>query len=249
MSSLAHASLVDGALLGWFSLTAIGLLYTGWDIRSTPELRVMKLGWLLVILFTGPVGAALYVLACKEPLQGTHKDFIRPLWKQALGSTIHCIAGDATGIILAAVVTSRLGFPMWLDFITEYAFGFAVGLLVFQALFMRDMVGGSYLRALRLSFIPEFLSMNLVMAGILMTRHMSAMHPTSLRFWGVMSLATLVGLVVAYPVNVWLVYAKLKHGMGTVRALGAGGHSLGAEAGHPEPDKASPAGATPEMAL
>ena len=30
----------------------------------------------------------------------------------------------------------------------------------------------------------------------------------------------------AYPVNVWLVYNHLKHGMGTVRALGEGGEAL-----------------------
>jgi hypothetical protein len=40
----------------------------------------------------------------------------------------------------------------------------------------------------------------------------------------------LVGAVIGYPVNVWLVAVGLKHGMGSVRALGAGGHSLGAEA-------------------
>ena len=45
-----------------------------------------------------------------------------------------------------------------------------------------------------------------------------------------MSLATLIGAVLAYPVNVWLVAAGLKYGMGSVRALGAGGHSMEAEA-------------------
>jgi hypothetical protein len=44
-----------------------------------------------------------------------------------------------------------------------------------------------------------------------------------------MSLATMVGAVLAYPINVWLVAKGLKHGMGTVRALGKGGHSLEAE--------------------
>src|SRR5262249_37868896 len=86
------------------------------------------------------------------------------------------------------------------------------------------------------SFMPEWLSMNGVMAGmipvmvVLASRDMQAMEATSLRFWGVMSLATLVGGVVAYPVNVWLVTKGLKHGMGSVRALGAGGYSLEAEA-------------------
>ena len=47
---------------------------------------------------------------------------------------------------------------------------------------------------------------------------MAALEPTSLRFWGIMSLATMVGAVVAYPINVWLVRAGYKHGMGTERS-------------------------------
>jgi hypothetical protein len=54
------------------------------------------------------------------------------------------------------------------------------------------------------------------------------MEPTSLRYWGIMALATLVGLVLAFPVNWWLVAAGLKHGMGTVRVLGRSGALLGA---------------------
>ena len=198
-------------------------------------MSVMKWGWVLVTLYTGPVGGALYVLSCQEPRPGAHEDFVRPLWKQALGSSIHCMAGDATGVILAAAVTAALGLTMGKDIIVEYAFGFAFGLFVFQALFMRDMLGGSYTLALRRSFLPEWLSMNAVMAGmipvmvVLMTRDMRAMDPAGLRFWGVMSLASLVAIILAYPVNAWLVAAGLKHGMGTVRALGRGGHSVAAE--------------------
>lgn len=118
---------------------------------------------------------------------------------------------------------------MAVDAAVEYIVGFAFGLFVFQALFMRDMLGGSYARALRATLLPEWLSMNAVMAGmvpvmtILMSRDMKAMEATSLRFWGVMSLATLAGAVLALPVNVWLVAKKLKHGMGTERAIGNGG--------------------------
>jgi hypothetical protein len=236
-SETKNPAIIDTLLLVWFGLTAISALYVAWDaFTRNPELTVMKWGWLLVTLYTGPIGAALYILSCKEPALGQHEEFIKPLWKQTLGSTIHCMAGDATGIIVAAAITAALGFPMWLDVISEYVFGFAFGLLVFQSLFMKDMLGGSYLKAVQRSFMPEWLSMNAVMAGmipvmvILMSRDMTAMEATSIRFWGVMSLATLVGLVVAFPVNMWLVAVGLKHGMGTVRALGKGGHSLTAEA-------------------
>lgn len=229
-------SWLDQVLIGWFVLVALAVIYVAWDaFTNNPEMTVMKWGWVLVTLYTGPVGAALYILACKEPGPGEHEDFIKPMWKQALGSTIHCMAGDATGIIVAASITAALGLPMWLDSISEYFFGFAFGLSIFQALFMKSMLGGTYLKALKRSFIPEWLSMNGVMAGmiptmvILMSRDVAAMSATSIRFWAIMSLATLVGGIIAYPVNWWLVSKNLKHGMGTVRALGEGGHSLMAE--------------------
>lgn len=227
---------LDPLLAAWFVLTALSVAYVAWDASTrNPELKVMKWGWLLVTLYGGPVMAAAYVLSCQAPPNVRHENFVRPLWKQAFGSSIHCMAGDATGIIVAAGVTTSLGLPMWQDVLGEYVFGFAFGLLIFQALFMRDMVGGSYAKALRRSLVPEWLSMNAVMAGmipamvVLMSRDMAAMHATSLHFWGVMSLATLVGFLVAYPVNLWLVGVGLKHGMGTVRVLGQGGHSIAAD--------------------
>ena len=227
---------LDPLLIAWFVLTGLSVAYVAWDaFTRNPELKVMKWGWLLVTLYGGPIMAAAYVLSCQEPANEQHEDFVRPLWKQAFGSAIHCMAGDATGVIVAAAITTALRLPMWQDVIVEYAFGFGFGLLIFQALFMRDMAGGSYWGALRASFMPEWLSMNAVMAGmiptmvVLMSKDMAAMHASSLRFWGVMSLATLVGFAVAYPVNLWLVGVRLKHGMGTARALGHGGQIMPAD--------------------
>ena len=67
------------------------------------------------------------------------------------------------------------------------------------------------------------------MVVLMMSRDMRAMVPSELVFWGAMSVAVAVGFATAFPINVWLVHAGLKHGMGTVRALGKGGHSLEAE--------------------
>ena len=184
----------------------------------------MKWGFVLVTLYTGPLGLLLYVMADKEPRPGTHETFVQPLWKQGAGSTIHCLAGDATGIIAAAVITALAGLPMWQDMIIEYVTGFLFGLLVFQALFMRKMMGGSYLQNVRRSFLPEFISMNAMMAGMLpvmgllmMGRDMRAMQPDELLFWGVMSLGVIVGYAIAYPFNVWMVANELKHGLMTER--------------------------------
>jgi hypothetical protein len=228
---------IDVVLLVWFALTLISVIYVAYDaFTKNPEMTVMKWGWILVTLYLGPIGLVLYVMSCKEPGPGMHEEFVRPLWKQGMGSVIHCAAGDATGIIVAAAVTAALGLPMWIDMIIEYVAGFGFGLFIFQSLFMRDMMGGSYRAALRHSLLPEWLSMNFMMAGmfptmalLMMGRDMRAMDPSELLFWGTMSAAVAVGVAVAYPVNVWMVNKGLKHGMGTVRALGKGGHTMEAE--------------------
>lgn len=221
----------------WFILTAASTALIAFDLFTrTPEMSVMKWGWLLVSLYTGPATLIVYWLSCREPAPGSHERFVAPLWKQSVGSTIHCLAGDATGVIVAAAVTATFGLPMWVDSVVEYTAGFLFGLLVFQALFMKDMLGGSYVNAVKRTWLAEWLSMNSVMAGmfpmmmIWMTRDMAAMEPTTPRFWFVMSMSTLVGAVTGYPVNVWLVKYKLKHGMGTKRALGRGGAAVEADA-------------------
>lgn len=217
--------MLDTLLWLWVIAVALCVAYVGWDAYNfNAEVPVMKWGFVLVTLYTGPFGVILYVMACKEPYAGAHDAFIKPLWKQAVGSTIHCLAGDATGIIIAAAITTTLRLPMWLDTVSEYLFGFAFGLFIFQALFMRSMVGGTYLKALRMSFIPEWLSMNTMMGGmipvmvVLMSWDMRAMNARNIEFWVVMSFAALIGGIVAYPINFWMVSKGIKHGMMTDEA-------------------------------
>ncbi len=216
------ASMISGMLLLWYILTAGSLIFLIWDlIFNTPAMWVMKLAWVLIVLYTGPVGLFLYLLACREPLPGTHEQYITPHWKQAIGSMMHCVAGDATGIILAAAIVYHFGLPNGIDLILEYTAAFVVGLLIFQALFMKSMLGGNYLMAVRKTFFAETVSMNMVMVGmiptmvILMSRIPGSDNPFNPTFWGIMSLAAIVGMVTAYPINSWMVASGLKHGMMT----------------------------------
>src|SRR5882672_5834715 len=219
----------DYFLIVWFVLAELSTAYVAVDqFRNNPEPTVMRWGFILVTLYMGPLGFLLYVLADKEPRPGEHETFTAPLWKQGVGSTIHCVAGDATGIILAAAITAALGLPMRIDLIVEYLAGFACGLFIFQSLFMKEMMGGSYWDNVRKTFLPELISMNAMMAGmapvmsfLMMGRDMRAMVPTELLFWGVMSLGVIAGFAVAYPVNVWMVKRRLKHGLMTERKPGS----------------------------
>lgn len=236
---------IDVFVYAWLVVAAFSAAYVAWDqFHGNPEPTVMKWGFVLITLYMGPIGLLLYVMADKEPKPGTHEEFVKPMWKQGVGSTVHCVAGDATGIVTAAAITALAGFPMWADLITEYVTGFLFGLLIFQSLFMRKMMGGTYLQNLRRSFLPEFISMNCMMAGmapvmiyLMMGRDMRAMQPSEPLFWVVMSLGIVAGFLVAYPVNVWMVSRGLKHGLMTVRkpeGQGPAGHD------HPKAKTKSP---------
>ena len=215
--------MLEGIMLLWFLLAGVSLLFVAIDIRTTPESLVLKWGFVLLTAYTGVIGAFLYVLGCREPLPGLHERYVAARWRQTLGSTMHCVAGDGVGILAGAVLANALGLAGPAEIVVEYALGFAFGWMIFQALFMREMAGGSYSRSLTNTFTPELLSMNLLMAGMVPTVIVLRMQIASgsdlltLAFWFVMSIGLLAGFVVAYPMNWWLVANRLKHGMMTVR--------------------------------
>ncbi|MEO2167767.1 MAG: DUF4396 domain-containing protein [bacterium] len=225
--------MLDGVMLLWFLLTAASLLFVAVDIRSTPEAPVLKWGFVILTAFAGPVGAFFYVLGCREPLPGTHEQYVSATWRQVLGSTMHCAAGDGVGILAGAVLGSFLAASTASGIALEYGLGFLFGWGFFQAYAMRDMAGGDYGKSLRMTFIPELVSMNCLMAGMVMVSRFwmpivpGAERASSPAFWFIMSMALLAGFLCAYPMNWWLVTRHLKHGMVT------GGASGGSASGNP----------------
>lgn len=211
-------------MLLWWILTVPSFLFVVIDVwRTTPAATVLKWAFVILTAFTGPIGAFFYVLGCREPLHGTHEEYISIRWRQVMGSTMHCAAGDGIGIIVGAAIGAGLALPFWPDFLLEYALGFGFGWAYFQAFAMRDMAGGSYATSLRLTFLPELLSMNLLMTGMQLTSRFSMREvagsddPARPKFWFIMSMALVVGFVCAYPINWWLVAHNMKHGMLTIR--------------------------------
>ena len=213
--------MLNGVILLWYILTGPAVVFVAIDIQSSPVSPVMRWGFVLFTAYTGPIGAFLYVLGCREPLPATHAEYVRARWRQVLGSTMHCVAGDGVGILAGAVIGSVMSLDRPLEVALEYGLGFVFGWTIFQSLFMRGMGGGSYWMALKRTFIPEFLSMNLVMTGMILVASLfwaaagGKQGPLTPTFWFVMSMALLAGFVAAYPINWWLVAKGLKHGMST----------------------------------
>lgn len=215
--------MLSGIIFLWFVLTALSVLFVMIDIRNTPESPVLKWGFILLTLYTGPIGAFLYVLGCREPLPGLHEQYVSTRWRQVLGSTMHCVAGDGVGILVGAIIGSLIHLSRPEEIGLEYILGFGFGWTIFQALFMKDSAGGSFTKALKNTFLPELISMNYLMAAMVVVMTIG-MHlipqsndPTTAEFWFVMSMSLLAGFIFAFPANWWLVSNHLKHGMMTVR--------------------------------
>ena len=181
--------MLDGVILFWFVLTAMALLFVAIDIRTTSEITGPQMGLragdrLHRRVWRVPVRAGLW----RSRYLGLHEQYTSARWRQTLGSTMHCVAGDGVGILVGAALAGVLHLSGWWEVILEYVLGFAFGWMIFQALFMSDMVGGSYSRSLTSTFIPELLSMNLLMAGMIPTMmllelHLGGGHPAPRRVY------------------------------------------------------------------
>lgn len=115
-------------MLLWWILTIPSFLFVVIDIwRTTPESVVLKWAFVILTAFTGPLGAFFYVLGCREPLRGNHEQYVAARWRQVLGSTMHCVAGDGIGIVVGAAIGGVLAMSFWPDFLLEYLLGFGFG--------------------------------------------------------------------------------------------------------------------------
>jgi len=96
--------MLDGVMLLWFVLAAISLLFVVVDIRTTPASPVLKWGFILLTGYTGPVGAFLYVLGCREPLPGLHERppvlSRRTSLEGAADNPTHCRHSETPGVAI-----------------------------------------------------------------------------------------------------------------------------------------------------
>jgi hypothetical protein len=232
--------MLQGAMLIWFILTLLSVVFVLWDsVTNGVTSWVQRTGWILVTIYTGPFGAFMYLMACRRPFPGGHDRFTESTWKQGVNSEVHCLAGDATGIIIASAIVPAFALANGWDILIEYLAGFVTGLFIFQALMMLGMYSGDYIKAVRKTFFAETVSMNMVMLGmipvmvILEALWPDSTSPARPEFWFRMSLASVVGGIIAFPVNCWLVKDHLKHGCMTLPGADVPAPGLGHRSAEP----------------
>ena len=79
-----------GIMLLWFAEVVASFAFVASDIARTPESPVLKWGFVIVTLFTGPIGLVLYILSCREALPGVHADYVRARLFRVLGLVAPC---------------------------------------------------------------------------------------------------------------------------------------------------------------
>ncbi|MDX1593604.1 MAG: DUF4396 domain-containing protein [Gammaproteobacteria bacterium] len=195
----------------WATLNVVSTLVVWIDLaRFNPQTHgLMRWVWLLTALYSGPIGLAVYYYSGRRQIARDS------LWRRSFRSVAHCYsgcgAGEIIGLLLAVGVLAlgNLGVSlMTFTFAYVLGFGLTVGPL------MAD--GVPFRTAVRDSFVAETASitvMEVTAIGIDLWLSAGA-GPSEPLFWTSMIFSLSAGFFAAYPVNVWLIHAGVKSGMG-----------------------------------
>jgi hypothetical protein len=200
-------------LLG--AVCALGL--AGAVIRRPQPMWIMNLVWPLSGLYAGPLVIWLYVLT---EARGRTKP---PLWRSALVGTAHCGAGCALGDMIGDQLVFRLhltlfGQPLYATFAAAFvlAYGFGIVFQFFAIAPMRHLGVAEGLIAAVKADTASLLAFEVGMfAWMALVQDVLApgLTPDHWRYWAMMQVAMLLGVLTALPVNAWLIKAGVKEAM------------------------------------
>ena len=207
MGSRLDSGLVLGA---WAVTVAACLVALVRDLRrrNAGLASLMKAVWILTVLYSGPIGLAVYWGTGRKEIPADTDG--RRAWR----STAHCYSGCGAGeVVGVAVAAGFLALGNWgvaaVSFSLAYLFGYAltVGPLLQEGVALKT--------ALWDAFVSESASITVMEVAAIGTDLLLAGGARfgDVRFWSGLIVSLSVGFFVAYPVNVWLVKAGVKEGM------------------------------------
>ena len=203
----------------WVVLVAVSLAVLAWDVheRNSEIAPLMKLVWGLTVLYSGPLGLAVYHYAGRTQIP--HDS----LWRKGFRSVAHCYsgcgAGEVIGVTIAAGILALGTAPtIAITFGCAYVLGYSltVGPLMQEGVGFREaMTDALY------SETPSITVMEVAAIGTDVWLAGEA-HIGEVLFWSGLIFSLTVGLLVAYPVNVALIRGGVKSGMQNPAELGSG---------------------------
>lgn len=177
--------------------------------KNNPQImKIMKLVWILTILYSGVVGLLIYQYSGRRQIPEDN------LWRRGFRSVAHCYsgcgAGEIAGIFIAVGIFNLGNWPVAIiTFVLAYVFGFA--LTIFPL--MQD--GESFSTAVKDALYSETASITVmevvaIAVDLVLSGNSNIHH---IKFWTSMIISLSLGLVAAYPVNVLLIHWGVKEGM------------------------------------
>ncbi len=194
----------------WIVLVLIALGILIYDLRQyNPGIMpLMKAVWFLTVLYSGPVGLAIYYYSGRKQIRRDS------LWRRGFRSTSHCYsgcgAGEVTGIVIAA---GLLSLSTWwvagITFLLAYMAGYAmtVGPLMQQGVGLRQALWDAFYSETASITVMEIVAIG---TDIWLAGAATMGEPL---FWSSLAFSLTMGLIAAYPVNLLLVKFGVKEGM------------------------------------
>jgi len=194
----------------WAGIVAAALAVLVWDVvRNNDEMApLMKFVWGLTVLYSGPLGLAMYWYAGRARIG--HDS----LWRKGSRSVAHCYsgcgAGEVIGVTLAAgLLALGTSLVIVVTFVFAYAMGYAltVGPLLQEGVGLREATKDALLTE-----TPSITLMEIAAIGTDVWLAGEA-HMGDVLFWSALAFSLTIGLLVAYPLNVYPVHRGVKGGM------------------------------------
>ena len=111
----------------WAALVVLSLWYVTRDLtrKNTGLMPLIKVVWFLSVLYSGPIGLAVYRYSCRKQIPQDS------LWRRTFRSDAHCYSGCGLGEIIGVTLTvGLLGLSnLWVALITfacAYIIGFSL---------------------------------------------------------------------------------------------------------------------------
>lgn len=201
---------VEYFALAWFFVGALSASIVAWDVeRSVGITKGMNIGWAWICMVFSVIGLGVYFLGYRRSNgRGTIKT-------RALSASLYAATGAITGSMFMMILSmmspevDNAGPALTLALILGLPYLY--GLFLFRGPFIASRLGGRYGVALKASAFSELLSVLFVLAGMLpamlipinlLPEVFGKADPRTLLL---LSLAGLVGVVMAYPFNRWMI--------------------------------------------
>lgn len=220
--------------LAWTSL-ATALACAAWlalqHLRHPQKMAVMNFVWPLNALYLGPFAVWAYHRFGRPGTKergspaGSGAGADRPGWQATLVADMHCGAGCTLGDLIAEwtvfLVGLRIGGQaIWPELILDFVAAYVLG-IVFQYLTIAPMRGQHGWEGIKAALKADTLSLLAFEVGLfgwmLLTRFVffanEPLRPDQAAYWLMMQVGMVIGYLTSYPVNGWLLRARLKEAM------------------------------------